>query len=243
MMKKRLFYSIILTFSVLNFVTAQDLKEVLDAHFKAVGQEKLLKIKTTEATGKMTIAMMGAEGGFKLYQKKPNQMRVEVEIMGGTVVQAYDGTTVWSINPMAGSSMAVKMAGPEADGLIETADMDGQLWEYGKKGHKLELVGKEDLNGSEAYVLKLTKKNGNIDHYYMNAEDYLIVKTKSKAMVNGMEMNVETLMSDYREVDGYLGAYAIEQRIDGQVYSTIQLDEVNYNVAIDDAIFAMPTGN
>jgi len=241
MMKKRLFYSIILTFSVLSFVTAQDLEEVLDAHFKAIGQEKLLQIKSMEATGKMTIAMMGAEGGFKLYQKRPNKMRVEVEIMGGTVVQVYDGTTVWSINPMAGSSMAMKMTGSEADALIESADMDGQLWEYEKKGHKLELVGKENLDGSEAYVLKLTKKNGNIDHYYINAEDFLIVKTKSKSMVNGMEMEVETLISDYREIDGYLGAYAIEQRFDGQVYSTIQMDVVKYDVAIDDAIFAIDT--
>jgi hypothetical protein len=92
------------------------------------------------------------------------------------------------------------------------------------------------------FVLKLTKKNGKIDHYYIDSEDYVIVKIKTKVMANGMELDMQTLMSDYREVNGYLGAYKIEQRIGGQAYSTIQLEEVKYNTPIDDAIFARPSG-
>ena len=242
MMKQRLFYSIFLAFTAISFVCAQDLDEILDTHFKTIGQEKLLKVNTMEASGKMTLVMMGTEGGFKSFNKKPNKMRVEVEVMGSNVVQAYDGITVWTINPMAGSSAAMEMTGPEAERLIETADMDGQLWNYKEKGHVLELVGTEEHGGSKVFVLKLTKKNGKIDHYYIDSEDYVIVKIKLKVMANGMELDMETLMSDYREVNGYLGAYKIEQRISGQAYSTIQLEEVKYNAPIDDAIFAKPSG-
>lgn len=241
-MKQRLFYSIFLAFAAISFVCAQDLDEILDTHFKTIGQEKLLKVKTMEASGKMTISMMGSEGGFKTFNKKPNKLRVEVEVMGSKIVQAYDGITAWTINPMAGSSEAMEMTGPEAEGLIETADIDGQLWNYKEKGHVLELVGTEEHGASKVFVLKLTKKNGNIDHYYIDAEDYVIVKVKSKIVANGMEMDMETLMSDYREVDGYLGAHKIEQIIGGQAYSTIQLEEVKYNPPIDDAIFAKPSG-
>lgn len=241
-MKKRVFYSIILTFSVFSFAGAQDLDKILDKHFKAIGQDKVLKVKTMEASGKMTIEMMGAEGAVKIYNKKPDKMRVEVDLMGSTIVQAYDGTTAWTINPMGGSTTAVEMTGPEAEGVIETADMEGILWNYKEKGHQLELTGTEDLDGSEAYVLKLTKKNGNIDHYFIDAKEYVIVKTKTKTMANGMEMELETLIGDYREVDGSLAAHSIKQKFGGQIYSVIQLDEVKYNVEIDDALFTIPAG-
>ena len=242
MKKNRIVFSIFIGICALSFISAQDLDKILDSHFKAIGQEQLLKVNTMEAKGKMTIAMMGSEGGFKTINKKPNKMRVEVEVMGSTVVQAYDGTTVWAINPMTGSSGPVEMTGPEAEGLIETAEMEGQLWNYKEKGHALELIATEQLGDSKVHVLKLTKKNGKIDHYYIDAETYVIVKIKTKIVANGMEMDMETLMSDYREVDGYLGAYKIEQRIGGQPYSSIQLEEVNYNIDVDDAIFTKPSG-
>lgn len=242
MMKQRLFYTVILAFTAISFVCAQDLDEILDTHFKTIGQEKLLKANTMESSGKMTIAMMGSEGGFKSINKRPNKMRVEVEVMGSNIVQAYDGITVWTINPMAGSSEAMEMTGAEAEGLIETADIDGQLWNYKEKGHVLELVGTEEYGGSKVFVLKLTKKNGKIDQYYIDSEDYVIVKIKAKIMSNGMELDMETLMSDFREVNGYLGAYTIEMKIGGQAYSTIQLEEIKYNATIDDALFAKPAG-
>jgi hypothetical protein len=39
-----------------------------------------------------------------------------------------------------------------------------------------------------------------------------------------------------------MSAYSIQQRIGGQAYSTIKLDEITYNVEMDDALFAKPSG-
>jgi outer membrane lipoprotein-sorting protein len=142
-----------------------------------------------------------------------------------------------------GSAAAVEMTGPEADGIIETSDMDGQLWNYKEKGHQLELDGIEEIEGTEAYVLKLTKKNGNIDYYYLDKDSYLIVKLKTKTIVNGSEMEVEALMSNYQDVDGYLAPFTLEQKMAGQSIFTMMLEEVKFNVEIDDAIFSKPSGN
>jgi len=241
-MKKRIFFSFILTFSALTFITAQDLDEILDTYFETIGQEKLLKVKTMEATGKMMMTMMGMEGGFKTFNKKPDKMRVEVDFQGNTIIQVYDGTNAWAINPMSGSSAPIDMTGPEADAMIETADMEGLLWNYREKGHALELDGTEEVDGTETYVLKLTKKNGNIDYYYIDSENYVVLKVKSKTIMNGSETEVEVYMSNYQEVDGYLGAFTTEQRYNGQTALTIQLDEIKYDTEIDDALFAKPSG-
>lgn len=240
-MKKRLFFSLFLAFTAFTFIAAQDLDEILDTYFETIGQEKLLKVKTMEATGTVMIPMAG-EASFKSFNKKPDKIRIEIVLQGSTIVQAYDGTNAWAINPMAGSAAPIDMTGPEADGMIETADMEGLLWDYKAKGHELELEGTEEVDGSETFVLKLTKKNGNIDHYYIDSENYVVIMVKSKVMMNGSEIEVEVLLSNYQEVDGYLGAFTTEQRYNGQTALTINMTEVKYDGELEDTIFAKPSG-
>ena len=237
-MKKSIFTSLLVAFAAISFTTAQDLDEILDNHFETIGQKNLKKVKTIQATGKAV--MMGMESPFKMISKRPNKIQVTVEFQGAKIIQAYDGETAWMINPMMGSADPIDMTGPEADGLIESGDMDGQLWNYKEKGHQLELEGTEDVDGTEAYVLKLTKKNGNIDHYYLETESYLILKIKSKTIVNGSETEAEALLSNYQEVDGYVMAFTIEQKYGGQTAMTIMMDEVKADVEVDDSIFSKP---
>jgi len=237
-MKKNIFISLIVAFVAISFTSAQDLDKILDQHFDAIGQKHLKKVKSIQATGKAV--MMGMENPFQMISKRPNLIQVTVEFQGAKIIQAYDGETAWMINPMMGSADPIDVTGPEADGLIESGDMDGQLWNYKEKGHQLELEGTEEVDGSEAYVLKLTKKNGNIDYYYMESESYLILKIKSKTMVNGSETEAEGLLSNYQEVDGYVMAFTIEQKYGGQTAMTIMMDEVKTNVEVDDSIFSKP---
>jgi outer membrane lipoprotein-sorting protein len=240
-MKKNIFISLIIAFVATSLSFAQDLDKILDKHFETIGQKKLLKVKTIQATGKAV--MMGMDSPFKMISKRPNKIQVTVEFQGAKIIQAYDGETAWMINPMMGSADPMDVTGPEADGLIESGDLDGQLWNYKEKGHTLELEGTEEVDGSEAYVLKLTKKNGNIDYYYMETESYLILKLKSKTMMNGSETEAEGLFSNYQDVDGYIMAFTIEQKYGGQTAMTIMMDEIKTNVEVDDSIFSKPAGN
>lgn len=237
-MKKNIFISLIVAFVAISVSSAQDLDKILDKHFETIGQKNFTKVKTVQATGKAV--MMGMENPFQMVSKRPNKIQVTVEFQGAKIIQAYDGETAWMINPMMGSAEPMDVTGPEADGLIESGDLDGQLWNYKEKGHSLELDGTEDVDGAEAYVLKLTKKNGNIDHYYLETESYLILKIKSKTMMNGSETEAEALLSNYQDVNGYVMAFTIEQIYGGQSAMTIMMDKVETNVDVDDSIFSKP---
>ena len=239
-MKKTIFISLIVAFAATSITSAQNLEKILDKHFEAIGQKKLLKVTAIQATGK--IVMMGMESPFQMISKRPNKLQISLDFQGAKVIQVYDGESAWMINPMMGSD-PMDISGAEADGLKETSDVDGQLWNYKEKGHQLELEGTEEVDGAEAYVLKLTKKNGKIDHYYLDAESYMIVKLKNKTMMNGMETEGEGLFSNYKNVDGFMMAHTIEQKAGGQTVMTITLEEVEANVAIDDSIFAKPANN
>jgi len=240
-MKKSVFLSIGLAFMAITYTAAQDLDEILKNHYKAVGQEKLVKYKSMQASGKAMV--QGMEMPIKIASKRPDKIRIVVEVQGSEIVSAYDGETTWSINPMTGSADPVEVTGPEADGLIESADMDGQLWNYKEKGHQMELEGSEEWEGTEVYVLKLTKKNGNIDHYYLDVDSYLIVRVKSITIMNGSEVESGVLLSNYQEVEGTLIPFSTEQIYGGQTTMTLLLEEISYDVELEDAIFSKPAGN
>ena len=229
-----------MAFMAISFICAQDLDEILDNHFETIGQKHLLNVKSLQATGKAV--QMGMEFPFTMMTKRPDKLKLIIEVQGSEIIQAYDGETVWAINPMTGSADPLDVTGPEADGLIESSDIDGQLWKYKEKGHQLELEGTEEVEGTEAFVLKLTKKNENIDYYYLDQESYLILKIKSKTIMNGSEVEAESLLSNYQEVEGYLMPFTNEQRYGGQTALTIMMDEVKINVELDDTIFSKPAG-
>jgi outer membrane lipoprotein-sorting protein len=214
----------------------QDPQELLDKYFETIGQENLLKVKTLHAKGKAL--QMGMEFPFEMMNKRPDKLKTVVEVQGSQIIQVYDGESVWTINPMSGSPDPVDVTGPQADALIENADMDGQLWNWKEKGHQLELEGTEEIDDVEMYVLKLTKKNGNTDYYYLDPDSYLVPKMKSVVNNEGSEMEVEVSMSNFQEVNGYIMPFTMEQFMNGQSLVTITFDEVKFDEEMDDAVFA-----
>ena len=227
-----------MAFAAITFISAQDVDEILDNYFENIGQNKLLKVKSVLLTGK--VMMTGMESTLVTISKRPDKMRIELEIQDAKIVQAYDGVNAWMINPMTGSEETIDLTGPDADGMIESSDMDGQLWNYKEKGHQLELDGTEDFEGSDVYVLKLTKKNGSIDHYYLDSENYVVLMVKSIVMMNGSEIETETIFSNFQDVKGVIMPFTYEYKFAGQTGRTIIMEEVKFDQIVDDAIFSKP---
>lgn len=229
----------LMAFMALTLVSAQDLDEILENYFETIGQEKILNTQSMRVSGKAL--MMGMEAPIEFTSVRPDKMRIEIDFQGNLIVQAYDGTTAWSINPTSGSAEAIELTGPQADGMIEQADMDGLLWNYEEKGHQLELDDTDEMDGTEVYVLKMTKKNGNIDYYYMDAENFVVLKMKSKTIMQGTEIETETLFSNFQDVDGYILPFTTEQLYGGQSAMTLSFENVEFDVDVDESIFSKPT--
>ena len=235
-MKNRILIAFLMAVVAITTSYAQDAQKLLDKYFETIGQENLSKVKTLHAKGKAM--QMGMEFPFEMMNKRPDKLKTLVEVQGSQIIQVYDGESAWTINPMSGSSEPIDLTGPEAEALAENADMDGTLWNWKEKGHQLELEGTEEIDDVEMYVLKLTKKNGNIDYYYLDPESYLVPKMKSIVLMEGSEMEVEVLMSNFEEVNGYIMPLTVEQFMGGQSLVTIVFDEVKFDEEMDDALFA-----
>jgi outer membrane lipoprotein-sorting protein len=217
---------------------AQTVDEILAEHFKAVGQEKLLATNTFMTKGK--IIQQQFEIPFTSYHKRPLKFRSEAEFQGMKISSAYDGNIGWYTNPMMGSSDPQPMTEEQIDQLKTQADYDGMFYNYKEKGYTVELIEKKSVDDIETYVLKLTRPNGDIITYYIDAENYVLLKSESKIKMQGVETESETIFSNYKYVNDILIAFSMETKMNGQTAMQMLFDEITYNVDIPDSMFEMP---
>lgn len=236
-MKKSI--SLIFIFSALcSFVMSQDLTEVLNSHFKAIGQDKLTSVNSMKTTGK-TIAQ-GMELDFNIFTQRPEKFKLEVDIQGAKMIQAFDGEKGWFVAPWTGSLDPIEISGVQLKSIKQQANMDGMLYNYAEKGYTTELLGKEDMEGTEVFKIKQTDKDGDIYYYFIDAENFVLLKTSSKVKMGESEIESETFYSNYKEFEGMLMAYSFESKTNGQTMSQINIETVELNPEIDPAIFTMP---
>ena len=218
---------------------AQTADELIKKNIEARGGlQKIKAVKSMKATGK--ISQQGLEIPIIVQQKRPGSFRLDVTFQGKTQTQAYDGETGWKIDPFQGSSEPEKIAGDDLKEAQEQSDMDGSLVDYKDKGHTVELMGKEDMEGTPAYKLKLTLKNGDVRYIFLDSQNYLELKVSSKRKTPGGEVEIDSYPGNYKPVNGLMMAHSVESKIKGQTLFTLTIDKVEMDVPIDDAIFKMP---
>jgi outer membrane lipoprotein-sorting protein len=218
---------------------AQDLtlETVLDRHFDALGGlEQIQGIQTMEGTGRMTVGP-GMEAAFTRYAKRPNKVRLEIEIQGMTGIQAFDGETAWMFMPFMGQTSPEIMPDDMAAAMLQEADMDGPLVDYLTKGNQVELMGME----GGAYKLQVTLGTGDVQYYHINADTFLLDKVTGNMTMQGMDLEFETAFSDFRDVNGLIIPHHIDMTgMQGPgSEGVVIIDSLQINSDIDDSIFVM----
>ena len=202
------------------------------------GIEKLRAVTSVKMTGRIK----GPVGEMPVvsYAKRPNMMRRENVSDGQTFILAFDGKTVWAVNPLM-SSRPREITGPQAEMTRQDAgDFDSVLLDYKVKGRDIELVGTEAVQGITMHRLRVTTKTGAIQEVFINAETMLESKMVMQIEQAGRKGVVSSEFSNYKEVDGIKVPLHIRQTLNGQLMAEVFYDQVQFNTPIDDALFAMP---
>lgn len=220
---------------------AQTADEIIAKNIQARGgMDKLKSVQSIKSTATMAMGP-GMEAPGLLIQKRGNLARLEFTIQGLTAVQAYDGKNAWQIMPFMGKKDPELMSADEAKELEETADMDGPLVDYKSKGNQVELLGKEKMEGTDAFKLKVNLKNGDVQTIYIDADSFLEIKNETKRTVRGSEQVVESSIGDYKEVNGIIFPFAVEAGVKGSSQKEkLTINKIELNVPVDDSIFKMP---
>jgi outer membrane lipoprotein-sorting protein len=221
--------------------SAQTADELIEKNMQASGgKEKIEAVKSIRMNGKMVIPQ-GMEIPMTIEFKDPDKLRSEATLQGMTMVQAFDGKGGWKIEPFMGKKDPEPMSEDEIKQAREQLDSMAPLSKYKEMGHTLEYVGKEELEGTPVYKLKLTRKSGDIAYVYLDAESYLMVKMAGKTKVQGQELESESTMGDYKAVDGILYPHSVETQLKGMPGKMVMsFSKIEVNPAIEDSRFAMP---
>ena len=105
-------------------------------------------------------------------------------------------------------------------------------------------MGKEAVNGADAYKLKVTLKNGDVHYFYYDAKTYLKVKWEATRQDEGKNLVLESYFSDYRDVGGLKYPFVIKSDTQGdQGGQEITTQKIEINFALDDKKFELPAAD
>jgi len=236
---KKILFLFILGISLGFTVSAQSVDDLLKKYYEtAGGVEQWKTLKTTKTIGKAN--QMGMEFPFTMVQTRPNKQKLVVDIQGMQYVEAFDGKTAWTINPFAGGTTATKKSDDESTEAAKQLFED-KLVDYAKKGHKVSLEGREDVEGVNTMIVKLSTAEGDDYFYYFDPENYVPIMVKSFATAGEMKgMAVEQYMSDYQAVNGLMMPHSMTTKVSGQVVARLTFNSIEFNVPVKDADFTYP---
>ena len=219
---------------------AESVDEVIARHLQARGgKDRIKAIRSARMTGRISLHQ-GMEAPFTWEWKRPNSLRLEFTIQGITGIQAYDGATGWMVMPFMGKRDPEAMADSDLKRFADAADLDGAVMDYREKGHQVELAGKEAIEGTDAYKLKLTRKNGDVSFLYLDAQSYLLIKEIGTISVGGDQQGFERTLGNYKEAGGVLFPFATERKLQGQGTQVITIEKIELNVDPPADRFKMP---
>jgi len=241
-MKRVMMFSFI-GFLFLSFVSvgsfAQTVDEILEKMIEAQGGRKALEaIKSTTLSGSMQIVQMNITGSLTMSQKEPNKVRMDIEMMGMTFTQGYDGTTAWFTNPQTGATE--EMPEKQAKYFKRQALGRDALLNPKKLGITYKFKGKEKINEKEYLVLEQIHPDDFTVTIYVDAQTYLTYKSKATTL-NQVEAEVESesITSDYKKVEGVMVPHSITTFQDGQEFMKMTITEITFNSDLEDAFFKM----
>jgi len=181
---------------------------------------------------------MGISGSLTIYQREPNKMRWDIEFMGMMMTQAFDGNTAWTTNPQTGSVQ--EMAGKSAADFKRSALGKDTVLNPGKLGITYTYKGKEKLEDKDYLVLEQTFSDGYKSTLYLDAKTHLMYKSKATSLnQNGVEVEEETYVSDYKEVDGVMVAHSMIVYQDDEEFMRMTIQEVSFNSNLEDSLFSV----
>jgi len=212
-------------------------QEILEKSLRATGSPTAIaKIKSRISKGTIAMPAQGMTLTLEMIQKGPNLMyskSVIPNIM--EVEQGFDGKEGWSKDSIQGIR---KLTGAELKQAKESAAL------FAEKQLLEDLVAAEVLpelkEGEVTYeIVKATSKGSPPKTLFFDQSTGLLAKMITKMAVGpGGEMTTETVLSDYREVDGIQIPFEMAIKA-GPQNMQMKFTSITHNAEIDDSVFRL----
>ena len=214
-----------------------DPRAIFLKHYEAVGGlERLKQIKSGYIEGKTTFD--GLEGRFRTWEEIPLKYRLEEDYTVIKQIFGDNGKASWSVDPNGKVQIhrdeeTIKRRKVKA--LLEVYDH----MEPGTKNFIFTYEGNRLAGNVECHVIKMANIiNDDYTLFFINKENYYAVKT----IIKQPDVEIHTLYSDYRRIEGILIPFHEETEIlPREKKETVHLERYDFNVKADSALFEPPS--
>lgn len=100
-------------------------------------------------------------------------------------------------------------------------------------------LSRQAVDGKAAYKLTFTDEAGNVTTAFIDKESCLTVKTVAKVEQMGQEMEVESYVKEYMDVNGAKFSKVIKQFVNGMEMGGMTFTKIELDREIDDSVFVM----
>lgn len=212
-------------------------KAVIDKYIAAIGGRDALKDRRSRyQTGTIELSPMGLKGTVESFSRSDDRSLTKLNIDGvGEILEGYDGTTAWTVNPIQGSRVK------EGKELLQTkrnSTFRREL-DIDKIYSSLRVRGIEKVGDRDTYVVVASSESLPDDIMYFDTETGLMLRSDGIAITPEGEQAITSFLEDYRDVDGIKTAHKVRAKTPAFEIITL-VTGIKYGVAMEDAIFSRP---
>ncbi|TAG29959.1 MAG: hypothetical protein EAZ13_07350 [Sphingobacteriia bacterium] len=229
---KKVILSLTMFLAVVLNLSAQTADDIINKYITAIGgTEKWAKVQSIKVEGQIEI--QGLAIPFTVQGIQMKGMRMDAEFQGNKIIDITTPTKGWSQNPLMGKANMEPISEEELKVKLDELDFQDDFINYKEKGSKVELLGKEEEDGTEYNKIKMVTKNGNEKFYFFDMKTDLIYKEESIVKQQGQEVKSSVKLLDYQMLD-----YGIKMAFKSDMGQMMMVTKkIIINPVIDESIF------
>ena len=233
---RRIVFASIIAVTAVSSVYAQTADEIINKYITAIGgRDAWHGLNTIHMEGFVT--SQGTKIPISSTTINKKAMRQEFTVSGMTGYQIVTTTQGWAFAPFAGQKAPEAMPPDQVKSQQDQLDIQGELLDYKTKGEIIEYLGKEDVDGTDCYKLKVSKKNGNVSSVFIDPSNNYLIRVMTKATVGGQEHESVMNFSNFHSLDKGL---VFPMSIDGDM-GEVKFTKIDINPKVDESIFNEPS--
>ncbi|MEO6548844.1 MAG: hypothetical protein ABIN94_12630 [Ferruginibacter sp.] len=203
-----LFGLLIVLLLAAQFTSAKTVEDIIEKYIRARGgKNRLAAIQSIYMEGIKEVA--GKDVSVKITKLQAKMSRTEIETQeakGFVLITDSEGLTYFSLR----TPPAVTISAEDINDFKVEMDIAGPLFEYAEKGHTVELIGKEAVEGNMCYKIKLTLDTGKQMMFWLDTSTYLLTQSVSLShQATGRKRETYTSYRNYKQVAGVQFAHSL----------------------------------
>jgi hypothetical protein len=222
---------------------ALSVEQLIERNTQAVGGRAAL-----EAVHSIRVDLHITDPGFEVdgvyLAARPGWMRIDITANGQHVyTEALNGTCAWQ---WKGKGEPVDESPGATAALRHGVEIPGHLLglhELRPRGHRIELVGREKVDGINYHLLRVTLSDGYSTTLYLDPDSWLITRRRDVRPlhpdIDPTPTTIENKMTDFRRVGDLVYPFASTDTdlANGKVLETTTVRSITLNPAINPSVF------